>query len=366
MAEIALPFIVTAIANSELEGFVAGTLFSQGWNVIYRALDAHSLDSFLEQHLKERENVILIYSPDLPGLSPDLIASQHGSLRQIIGFSQNPDDQKIFLGIHETPHHATELLNIVRSFVRAPLLRSSTTYSARSRRAKVIALGTPSGSPGCTTVAINLAMELSALGHETLLIDADVRRPSVAPLLAQHKLDADLDSRSIAPQLSLSEFTQTRMHQFPDYLDRFTEKFDFLVIDLGSIEGVSDSLTDRRWTSTLIHWSCESADELWILGRADVLGIHRMKSLVEDFNQISIRAKIGVILNMRASGKKGDQREALFLSSVASLQPQRIFSLPRDSRSTSRAEDDRATLMEIDGKGTLRKSIARIAVEVAG
>ncbi len=366
MAEIALPLIVTAIANPDLEGFVAGTLFSQGWNVIHRALDAESLISFLDHHPEERENVILIYSPDLPGLSPDLIASRQGSLRQVIGFSQNQDDQKLFLGMHSTPHDATELLNIVRSFVRAPLLRSSAIQSSRSRRARVIALGTPSGSPGCTTVAINLAMELSALGHETLLLDADVRRPSVAALLSQHKLDADLDSRSISPHLSLSEFTQLRVSEFPDYLDRFTEKFDFLIIDLGSIEGVSDSLTDRRWTSTLIHWSCERADELWILGRADVLGLYRMKSLVEDFTQISIRAKVSVILNMKVSGKKGDQRETHFLSSVAPLQPQRIFSLPRDSRSTIKAEDERATLMEIDEKGALRKSIARIAVEVAG
>lgn len=208
-------------------------------------------------------------------------------------------------------------------------------------------------------------MELSILGHETLLLDADARRPSVAVLLSQHKLDADLDSRSISPHLSLSEFTQSRVSQFPELLDGFMEKFDFLIIDLGSIEAVSDSLTDRRWTSTLIHWSCEKADELWILGRADVLGLYRLKSLVENFTQISIRAKVSVLLNMRVSGKKGDQRETLFLASVASLMPQRIYSLPRDSRSTTKAEDDRATLMEIDEKGTLRKSIARIAVEVS-
>ncbi|MBI3429815.1 MAG: P-loop NTPase [Actinobacteria bacterium] len=366
MAEIALPLIVTAIVNSDLEGFVAGTLFSQGWNVIHRALDAQSLDRFLADHHEERENIILIYSPDLPGLSPDLIASHHGSLRQVIGFSQNPDDEKIYLGIHSTPHDPTELLNIVRSFVRAPLLRTTTIQSSRIKRARVIALGSPSGSPGCTTVAINLAMELSALGHETLLLDADVKRPSVAALLSQHKLDAELESRGISPHLSLSEFTQARVHQFPDYLDRFTEKFDFLIIDLGSIEGVSDSLTDRRWTSTLIHWSCERADELWILGRADVLGLYRMKMLVEDFTRISIRAKVSVILNMRVSGRRGEQRETHFLSSVASLQPQRIFSLPRDSRSTSKAEDERTTLIEIDERGMLRKSIARMAVEVAG
>ena len=365
MPEISLPLIVTAIANSDLEGFIAGTLFSQGWNVIHRAVDVQSLDSFLDRTSEDREKITLIYSPDLPGLTSEWVASHHGLFRQVIGFSKDPEDQKSFLGLHETPPDETELLHIVRSFVRAPLLRPRTGPDAPGRRAKVIALGTPSGSTGCTTVAINLAMELSILGHETLLLDADARRPSVAVLLSQHKLDAELDSRSISPHLSLSEFTQSRVSQFPELLDGFMEKFDFLIIDLGSIEAVSDSLTDRRWTSTLIHWSCEKADELWILGRADVLGLYRLKSLVENFTQISIRAKVSVLLNMRVSGKKGDQRETLFLASVASLMPQRIYSLPRDSRSTTKAEDDRATLMEIDEKGTLRKSIARIAVEVS-
>lgn len=365
MPEISLPLIVTAIANSDLEGFIAGTLFSQGWNVIHRALDVQSLDIFLDRPAEAGENITLIYSPDLPGLTAEWIASHYGLFRQVIGFSKNREDQTSFLGLHETPIDETELLNTVRSFVRAPLLRPWTGSGARDRRAKVIALGTPSGSSGCTTVAINLAMELSIMGHETLLLDADVRRPSVAVLLSQHKLDADLDSRSISPHLSLSEFTQSRVGQFPELLDGFMEKFDFLIIDLGSIEAVSDSLTDRRWTSMLIHWSCEKADELWILGRADVLGLYRLKSLVENFTQISIRARLSVLHSIRVSGKKGDQRETQFLASVAPLKPQRIFSLPRDSRSITKAEDERATLVEIDEKGTLRKSIARIAVEVS-
>lgn len=364
MAEIALPLIVTAIANSELEGFVAGTLFSQGWNVIHRALDAHSLSNYLKKHSSESENLILIYSPDLSGLLPKSIADLHGVLRQVVGFASDPSEHSEYSGLFSIPNDASELLNIIRSYVRAPLLRRAELHTAGTRRAKVIALGTPSGSTGCTTVALNLAMELSLLGKETLLLDADVRRPSVAILLSQHKLDADLDARSIAPQLSLSEFTQSRMSQLPEYLDRFTEKYDYVVIDLGTIEGVSDSLTDRRWTSTLIHWSCERADELWLVGKADVLGIHRMTLLVKNFEQVTIKARVSVLLNMKESGKRGDERESHFSSAVASLKPHRNYSLPRDSRSATKAESERACLIEIGEKGQLRKAIAKIAVDV--
>ena len=42
-----MPTVITAIANPEAEGFVAGTLYAQGWNVVFRAIDWGSLQSYL-------------------------------------------------------------------------------------------------------------------------------------------------------------------------------------------------------------------------------------------------------------------------------------------------------------------------------
>lgn len=364
MAEIALPVIITAIANSDLEGFVAGALYSQGWNVVYRALDSSSLDLYLESHTELRSDAVLIYSPDLPGLSPTNISEYQSKTRQVIGFSSDPTLHSEYVGIYRTPLDAAELLNLVRGFVRAPLLRNSPVEKVRKRRARVIAIGTPSGSSGCTTLAINLAMELSILQRETLLLDADVRRPSIAPLLALHKLGADEFARTVAPHLSVSEFTQDRMSNLDEYLDHLTENYDLLIIDLGAIDGISDALTDRRWTSSLVHWSCEKADELWFLGRADTLGIHRLESLARDFSQITIRAKVSVLLNMRAPGRKGSDRDALFLTTANSLRPQRTYTLPRDNRSVIKAAEERSTLVEVDDRSPLRRAISKLAVEL--
>ena len=38
MSELEMPTVITAIANPEAEGFVAGTLYAQGWNVVFRAV----------------------------------------------------------------------------------------------------------------------------------------------------------------------------------------------------------------------------------------------------------------------------------------------------------------------------------------
>lgn len=365
MAEIALPIVVTAIANSDVEGFVAGTLFSQGWNVVFRALDFDSLSRFIESDLTANRNIVIVFSPDLPGISANAVASFQAQVRQVVGFvSGNIDDQE-YAGLFAVPREASELLNLVRGFVRAPLIRSASIERTVKRRAHVIAIGSPSGGSGCTSLAMNVAMELSVLGKEALLLDADIRHPSIAPLLSLHKLDAEQYSRTIAPHLNVSEFTRERVLCLGDYLDEIVSKSDFVIIDLGSIEGVSDSLTDRRWTSTMIHWSCEQADELWLVSKADVLAIHRLETLVRDFTQITIHARVSLALNMNARGKKGKYREEQFLAAAAPLNPKGVFTLPRDVGALTRAEEERATLIETDERSSIRKCIAKIAVELS-
>jgi hypothetical protein len=362
MAEIALPMIVTAIANSELEGFVAGTLFSQGWNVIFRALDVSALTIFIDSDLKQSRDVVLVYSPDLLGISPNIVSSLNGKVRQTIGFSTESGNDQDFVGLFHAPNEPADLLNLVRGFVRAPLMRGPEVEAQKRRRATVIAIGSSAGSVGCTSLAINLAMELSALGRDTLLIDADVRHPSIAPLLSLHKLDAEKSSRSIAPHLSVSEFTRDHVLNLGEYLDDLISTCDFAIVDLGTVEDVSDSLTDRRWTSSMIHWSCERADELWLVGRSDVLGMQRLESLVKDFSQVTIRAKVSFVLSMCPRGRKGKLREDQYFAVGSPLSTQNLYTLPRDVRTLTKAEEERATLVEIDERSPLRKAIAAIAV----
>ena len=364
MAEIELPVIITAIANSELESFVAGTLYSQGWSVIYRALDATTLTDFLESFSSEGKNILLVYSPDLPGMSPEVVESYQQRVRQVIGLSADPAGASNFHEIHAIPNDVNELVSLMRGYVRAPLLRAAQIVPQTRRRARVIALGAPAGSTGCSTVAINLAMELSIQNHEVLLLDGDVRRPSIAALLALRNLNGDGRWRTIAPHFCVGELSRERILHLSEYMNDAGDAFDVVIVDLGEIEDIADSLTDRRWVSSVIHWSCDNADELWVLGKVDTLGIHRLEALVLDFSQISIRAKVGVLLNMKPGSRKRDDHDALFFSSIAPLRPHRIYTLPKDARAVSKAEEKRATLIEVNDRSVLRKAISKIAVEV--
>jgi len=57
MSELEMPTVITAIANPEVEGFVAGTLFAQGWNVVFRAIDWISLQSYLQANAEISQNI---------------------------------------------------------------------------------------------------------------------------------------------------------------------------------------------------------------------------------------------------------------------------------------------------------------------
>ena len=68
--------LITAISNSEKEDNIAELLFSQGCNIIYRALNLESLERFLDNNqtqsyiifssdfLKEKDPTLFFQEPD--------------------------------------------------------------------------------------------------------------------------------------------------------------------------------------------------------------------------------------------------------------------------------------------------------------
>ena len=63
--------VATAIRSAEFEGFLAGTLFNQGWSVTLRALDIDSLLSYIDSNPTALS--LLLISTDVEGLTPESI-----------------------------------------------------------------------------------------------------------------------------------------------------------------------------------------------------------------------------------------------------------------------------------------------------
>lgn len=364
MSELELPTVITAISSSETEGFIAGTLFAQGWSVVFRAIDWVSLEHFINTNQDIARGALLLFASDLPGISKANLDSIALKIRQAIGFSTAEQKESEFTQLHEVPKSTTDLVTLVRGFVRAPMMRGLNTPQRAARKARVIAVGSAGSYTGCTMLAMNMAMELSILEKSTLLVEGNYRAPSIAAYLAMRNINSDAQWKTIAPNLSLTEINQEHAGTVDEFMDRAAAEFEFIIIDLGSISGLSNRLTDRRWTSTMTTWCCDQADELMIVSRADSLGAHRLTQVIELLQNTSVRAGLSFVMNMKSPGKRGENEETHFLSSTTVLKPIRIRSIAKDSRAVMAAEDEHATLVEINERSNVRKSIAELAREL--
>jgi len=120
MAEIALPIIITAISNSEQESFIAGTLFTQGWSVIHRAVDFESLREFVLANPEQASSSLLLYSPDLNDFDTTSFESLCLSFRQVIGFASSNTERSVDDGLQVIPTSAPALATFIRGYVRSP------------------------------------------------------------------------------------------------------------------------------------------------------------------------------------------------------------------------------------------------------
>ena len=364
MAEIALPVIVTAISNSEQESFVAGTLFTQGWSVIHRAVDFESLREFVTSKPELASSAILLYSPDLNDFDDAAFEALALNFRQIIGFASANSNRIDDDGLHEIPAGAAQLATFIRGFVRSPLIRKLTPLIQSHKRARVIAIASAGSCTGASTIAINLAYELSLKEKKVLLIDANLGEPNIAVYLDQRNLIEEELWRLSSPFMYIKELTRERIAEFDSIMERAQPEFDFIIIDTGRIHDLSSQLSDRRADSLVITWSGDHADELWIIARPDRIGLMRFKKIASILNRTSILSAITFVLNMRSNGRQGQAEEKLFLSTATEHKAAHLFVLPVDKRNTSDSSDSRATLAEVNERGALRKALVIIASEM--
>lgn len=364
MSDFELPTVITAIANAETESFIAGTLFAQGWSVVFRAIDLECLESYVKANPEIARGAILIFAPDLPGITKEHVLELTLRVKQLVGFSDGVVRESDIGELHPVPASATDLISLVRGFVRAPMVRQSAQTPRQTRRARVLAIGSAGSNTGCTTLAINIAMELSVLEKSTLLIDANFRAPSIAALLSIRNVNSETGWRTIAPSLSITEIIQEQAMSVDSLMEQASKSFDCIIIDLGSISGLSNRLTDRRWTSTMTTWCCDHGDELMVVARPDLLGMHRLEQVSQLIEKTSIRSALSFTLNMRSQGRKGGEEEAKFLAITTPLRPLSVRVIARDLRAVSTAEHEKSTLIEVNERSGLRKAIAKIASEI--
>ena len=351
--------VITAINDPEFEAMVAGTLYSHGWSVIFRALDVDSLHKFLVTNTESKP--LLIYSSDLSGLDSQLLVALAPHLERAIGFLDS-DQSKVEDGYLTKPRDEIELLAMIRSPHRLPMLRSTRADQIPSR-CRIIALMGVNHGEGVTLTALNLAIELTLTGKKVLLVDAHHHMPAIATILGERNANKDA-VREVSPALQIFEITRSNASSAVELIVNTSNNVDFILIDLGLVTHSESSSLNRRWESIFLTWVLEVADNLWIFSSPRVVSMRALREITAALPNMTIRGRITHLLNQRVPGKKGDEQEEKFLSVVSPTQPHAIRVLPFDLRGVSAAAQDRSILIESNSRGALRRSIAALALEL--
>lgn len=153
------------------------------------------------------------------------------------------------------------------------LLRTNLQFALPDKPCRIIGVTSSVRGEGKSTTSVNLSYTLAQSGKRVLLVDADMRLPSVATKLeipgkpGLSNLLAGLNNEKSCLMVSNyfdnwyimaagdippnpSELLGSdRMHSL---LERYTKFFDYIVIDLPPIDVVTDALVISQWTDGLI------------------------------------------------------------------------------------------------------------------
>jgi MinD-like ATPase involved in chromosome partitioning or flagellar assembly len=252
----------------------------------------------------------------------------------------------------------------------------------------------PSGAPGRTLVAVNIAGELAAEGKSVLLVDADSYGASVAGVLGlldeaaglaqacrladQGLLDREALLRVAVPVTATAgtfrvltgitradRWTELRAAALALVLDRAREVADVIVVDAGfcleADEELSfDTMAPRRNAATLR--SLELADTVIAVGSADPIGVPRLVRGLAELEGSLPGVSPEVVLNKVRASAVGRSPERQLREAWDRFGPSagiKAF-LPWDPAATDAALLSGSLLLESAPESRLRSAIAEI------
>lgn len=240
----------------------------------------------------------------------------------------------------------------------------------------VIAVTSPYGSAGKTTIAINIALELASERARVLLIDADTSGPAVANhfllseqpaglaaalrIAAQQRFDLDqLERLSFQFQKSTLRI-MPGSKDFPDLaieesalaalIETARSGFDYTVVDLGCLSAGGASSQ-----GLLAGHFISLADRTILVCLADPIGIFRLLSSEETISKLSSPPEL-VMNRVRNSVIASARREiGITLQRLSSLEPKAY--LPDDPIHIDQAVRTGVPVTALARSGTFRQAL---------
>lgn len=268
-------------------------------------------------------------------------------------------------------------------------------------RGEVVVIWGPHGSPGKTTVAVNMAAEAAAMGKKVVLIDADTYGAAVASHLglfdeaagvgilcrlgddaapASQLLEKALVRVNIAGSSLLVATGLPRSSRWPEIrpqsllraIRELRHELDLIVVDVASPLEVDEDLTfdtTAPQRNAIALAMLDFADRNIAVGRSDAVGIPRMVKAVDELVAKMPHIQLEIIFNKVRSSSVGPSPESQILESWQRFGPKVEVAgfLPFDAKSADAALLSGTALIESAPKSPLRKAIRKVAdVAVSG
>jgi len=285
---------------------------------------------------------------------------------------------------------------VVAALRREPAAPSSPGSPAARHR--VIAVWGPQGSPGRSTLAIQLAVELARGGRATALVDADSVAPSLALLLglsddspgiAAACRRAELGGLDGAELTRLSTTISTsagdievlpginRSSRWPELsstrvretLRACREWIDDTVVDVGAAFDADDEVTNdlagpRRHAATSA--TLQEADAVIAVASADPVGISRFLRDNAELRRLSSPSPVAVVVNQVRPGPLGiDARSQVrrTLERFAGITD--VAFVPFDQRAADAALLHARPIADVAPRSSLVAAVRRLSASLA-
>jgi MinD-like ATPase involved in chromosome partitioning or flagellar assembly len=372
----------------DTEDRVAIELVRHGYEVVARCSSSDELASVLDSAFAEY--ALVSASPRY--LNERLLVESDASGTRLVALIGSDAERRhaASVGLHEVVDSAAEWPELENALQGAPVARPLARAGLSNGRGQVIAIWGPAGSPGRTTLAINVAAEIAAAGYTVALADVDTHSGSIAPalgLLDEAPGFAAACRLAGADSLTHSELERIgqrylstggnfwvltgigRPNRWPELsgervvatLRECRSWVDFTIVDTGSSlendeEISSDLFAPRRNAATIS--ALREADDVIAVGSADPVGLSRFLRAHADLVETLETERVTVVMNkLRASaiGLNPAGQVAQTLQRFGGIASPAL--VPHDQSALDTAILDGKTLRDVAPKSATRVAI---------
>lgn len=307
---------ITAIADVRLEGSVTTSLHRLGWEVAYRATSEAGLISALNEYPK----ALVISSDDFRSLHHITPARQ---------ISLPSKTKSITDG---------ELRELLRNLDQG---QGSQRRTLEPTKARIYLVASNGRTVGASTIALNLAQELSKFAGSTLLLDCN----SWSPYLARH-----LSINGINREIAITPFGfsvgEIQSRDSLNQLATSLRSYDRIIIDYGQLQNSIVKANGRRAHEEIFFWAIHAQSSLLLLSRNDAKSLEEAARTMEEIKQLNPGIKRHLLLTL-TSVLSRRERARLVENSAA-----------RFGASCSLISRDRRSVLEMEEKGSTFSEVA--------